>query len=220
MINAKRILVVNPNSSSAVTAAIDVAVEPLRIAGGPAIEVDYLTDGPPGIIAQEDADSVILPLANLIRASDADAFVIACFSDPGIHTAREAAGDRPVVGIAECGLLHALTLGDRFGIIALSPRSALRQRRYVRQIGLGERYVGSLPANLTPAETATSAVRDHLADVGKALVTGYGADVLVLGCAGMAEHCRAIEDMTGKPVVEPTQQAVVSAIGRLLLANV
>ena len=43
-----RILVINPNSSASVTAAIDDAVAPLRIAGGPDIEVVGLAEGPPG----------------------------------------------------------------------------------------------------------------------------------------------------------------------------
>ena len=47
-----RILVVNPNSSAAVTAAIDAAGSPLRIAGGPEIVVDRLRSGPPGIATQ------------------------------------------------------------------------------------------------------------------------------------------------------------------------
>jgi allantoin racemase len=216
---AKRILVVNPNSSREVTAAIDLAVEPLRMVGGPEIAVDFLPEGPPGVRTQEDSDSVILPLAALIRRHDADAFVIACFSDPGLHTAREAAGGRPVLGIAECGLLHALTLGERFGIIALSPHSVRRQQRLVRQMALQDRYVGSLPADLTAAESAGDGVRRRLTETAQALVSQRDADVVVLGCAGMAGHRRALEETIGRPAVEPTQQAVVAAIGRLLLSN-
>jgi allantoin racemase len=213
-----RILVINPNSSLAVTAAIDAALQPLRIAGGPEIVVDHLRSGPPGIATQQDADSVVMPLAQLVRGAVADAFVLACFSDPGLHTVREAAGGRPVMGIAEWGLLRALTLGERFGIIALSPASALRQQRYVRQMALQDRYAGSWPIDASAAETAGEAVRERLAEAGRILAT-RGADVLVLGCAGMAGHRRALQDLISRPVVEPTQQAVVAAIGALLLAE-
>jgi Asp/Glu/hydantoin racemase len=216
---AKRLLVINPNSSQAVTAAIDLAVEPLRMAGGPEIAIDFLREGPPGVQTQEDADSVVPPLARMIRHHDADAFVIACFSDPGLHTAREAAAGRPVHGIAECGLLHALTLGDSFGIIALSPHSVRRQQRLVRQMALHDRYAGSRPADLTAAQAASDEMLDRLAEAGRALVRDCHADVVVLGCAGMAGHRRALEDRIGRPVVEPTQQAVVTAIGRLMLLN-
>jgi allantoin racemase len=214
-----RILVINPNSSLAVTAAIDAALQPLRIDGGPEIAVDHLRSGPPGIATQQDADSVVMPLAERVRGDDADAFVLACFSDPGLHTVREAAAGRPVMGIAEWGLLRALTLGERFGIIALSPASVQRQQRYVRQMGLQDRYAGSWPIDASAAETAGEAVRERLAEAGRILRTRFGADVLVLGCAGMANHRRALEDLLGRPVVEPTQQAVAAAIGALLLAE-
>ena len=215
---AGRILVINPNSSLAVTAAIDASLGPLRIAGGPEIVVDTLRSGPPGIATQIDADSVVLPLAQWVREDNADAFVLACFSDPGLHTVREAAGGRPVMGIAEWGLLRALTLGERFGIIALSPASVQRQQRYVRQMGLQDRYAGSWPVNASAAETAGEAIRERLAEAGRHLTTHAGADVVVLGCAGMAGHRAAIQERIGRPVVEPTQQATAAAIGALLLA--
>jgi len=213
-----RILVINPNSSLVVTAAIDAAMQPLRIAGGPEIAVDLLRSGPPGIATQQDADSVVIPLVERVRGDGADAFVLACFSDPGLHTLREAAGGRPVMGIAEWGLLRALTLGERFGIIALSLASVQRQQRYVRQMGLGDRYVASWPIDASAAETAGEAVRERLAEAARILIA-RGADVLVLGCAGMAGHRRALQDLIGRPVVEPTQQAVAAAIGALLLAE-
>ncbi|HET7297070.1 MAG TPA: aspartate/glutamate racemase family protein, partial [Burkholderiales bacterium] len=52
-----RILVINPNSTEAVTRGIDEAVEPLRIPGGPAIDCITLKEGPPGIETQQHVDS-------------------------------------------------------------------------------------------------------------------------------------------------------------------
>jgi allantoin racemase len=214
----RRILVINPNSSLAVTRAIDAAVQPLRIEGGPEVAVDYLREGPSSIATQGDADSVVMPLVERVSQEKADAFVIACFSDPGLHAVREAAGLRPVMGIAEWGLLRALTLGESFGIIALSPASVRRQQRYVRQMGLHGRYAGSWPIDASAEDTAGDAVRDRLAEAGRKLVTQRGADVLILGCAGMAGHRRALQEIVGRPVVEPTQQAAAAALGSLLLA--
>jgi allantoin racemase len=213
----RRILTINPNSSAAVTAAIDEAIAPLRIAGGPVIEVVGLAEGPPSITSQRDADSVVMPLVNRVVREDADAFVIACFSDPGLHAVREAAGGRPVMGIAEWGILRALTLGERFGVIALSPQSIRRQQRMVRQMGVDGRYAGSWSVGASAAETAGANIRDRLIEAGRALVAQRGADVVVMGCAGMASHRAAIEDAIGVPVVEPAQQAVVAAIGAVLL---
>ena len=214
-----RILVMNPNSSLAVTAAIDAGLQPLRVSGGPEIAVDYLKSGPPGILTQRDVESVVMPMTDWARADSADAFVLACFSDPGLQSVREAAAGRPVMGIAEWGLLRALTLGERFGIIALAPASVQRQQRHVRQMGLHDRYAGSWPVNASAEETAGEAIRDRLAEAGRTLVARFGADVIVLGCAGMASHRRALQEVIGRPVVEPTQQAVAAAMGALLLAE-
>ena len=83
---SKRILVVNPNSNLNVTQGLDAAVVPLRLAGGPAIECATLAEGPPGIETQAHVESVVQPLARLVAARDVDcdAFVVACFSDPGL----------------------------------------------------------------------------------------------------------------------------------------
>src|ERR1700721_3660617 len=110
-----------------------------------------------------------MPLAERMRADQADAFVLACFSDPGIHTVREAAGGRPVMGIAEWGLLRALTLGERFGIIALSPASVQRQQRYVRQLGLQDRYAGSWPVNASAEDRTSEATRERRGAAGRNL---------------------------------------------------
>ena len=211
-----RILVINPNSSERVTAAISAAVAPFRLAGGPTIDCVTLAEGPPGIATQRDADSVVMPLCRLVERENADAFVLACFSDPGLHAVREAAGDRPVMGIAEWGLLRALTLGERFGIIALSASSVRRQQRLVRQMGLEGRYAGSWPAELSASDSAGDAAGSALAEAGRMLL-GQGADVIVLGCAGMARHRAATAAATGRPVVEPSQQAVAAALGAVLL---
>jgi len=208
--------VINPNSSIPVTAAIDAALQPLRLAGGPEVVVTRLAAGPPGILTQRDADSVAAPLAELVASDRADAFVIACFSDPGLHGAREAAQGRTVMGIGEWGVLSALTLGERFGILALSNASIRRQQRMVRQMGVESRYAGSWPIDASAAETTDSGVHDRLIEAGRALVRERGADVVVLGCAGMASQRAAIEQAIGRPVVEPSQRAVAAAIGAVL----
>ncbi len=212
-----RILVINPNSSAAVTAAIDHALERLRVPGGPVIVVAGLAEGPPGIATQRDADRVVMPLVRWVERDDADAFVLACFSDPGLAAVRDAAGGRPVMGIAEWGILRAMTLGERFGIVALSPASVQRQRRYVRQMGVASRYADSWPVDLSAADSAGPAVQARLVEAGRALVQQRGADVLVLGCAGMAAHRKPMQDALGVPVIEPSQQATAAAMGALLL---
>src|ERR1041384_44137 len=89
---AERILVINPNSTEVVTRGIDEAVEPLRMAGGPAIDCVTLKEGPPGIETQQQVDAVVAPMLQLLakREKEYAAFVVACYSDPGLHSLREA----------------------------------------------------------------------------------------------------------------------------------
>ena len=214
-----RILVINPNSTVGVTRAIDDAVAPLRIAGGPEIDCLTLEEGPPGVESQIDADGVILPLCRVIRERDADAaaFVIACFSDPGLFSAREATA-KPVLGIAECGILTALTLGQRFGVISILARSVPRHLRYIAAMGVGQRFAGDLPIGRGVTELADAgATLTRMIDVGRQLRDGHGAHVLVMGCAGMVRYRADLEEAVQIPVVEPTQAAVAMAIGRVRL---
>ncbi len=210
------ILVINPNANPAVTAGLEAALEPLRFAEGPAIRCVTLPEGPFGIETQQDVEQVTLPLRRLVETDNAaDAFVIACFSDPGLQVCREGTR-RPVFGIAECGVLAALARGDRYGIIAIAPRSIARHRRYLRQIGLTERFAGERPLGLSVAETASGdTTLARMTEVGKMVVEQDGANVIVMGCAGMARHRAPLEAALGVPVIDPTQAAIAMAIGTL-----
>jgi len=213
------IVVINPNSTEAVTAAIDAAMAPLRLSGGPEIVCQTLHDGPPGIESQHDSDSVIEPLCRAVAAQDnaASAFVIACFSDPGLHSAREATL-KPVLGIAECGILTALTLGHRFGVISILKRSVPRHLRYIGAMGVGDRLAADLPIDLGVVELGDAgATLGRMKEVGARLRDLHGADVLVMGCAGMARYRDELEEAVRLPVVEPTQAAVTMALGRVRL---
>ena len=215
----ERILVINPNSTEAVTRGIDEGVEPLRMPGGPAIDCVTLKQGPPGIETQQHVDGVVAPLLKLIRNEEKKyaAFVIACYSDPGLHSLREAT-KKPVLGISECGILTALTLGQKFGVIAILKQSIPRHLRYVGALGVADRLAGELPVGLGVTELSDEKrTFSRMVDVGKQLRDAHGAEVIVMGCAGMARYSKPLQDKIGVPVVEPTQAAVVMAIGRVRL---
>ena len=210
-----RILVINPNSTQAVTDHMDAAVAPLRLPGGPAIECMTLAEGPPGIESQAHIESVVQPVCRIVREreADVDAFVIACYSDPGLHAAREASRRR-VFGIAECGILTALTLGERFGVISILATSIPRHIRHIRTLGLTDRFAGDLAIGLGVTELSDDAkVLERMIGVGGRLRDEYGAHAAVMGCAGMARFRERVEDAIGIPVVEPTQAAVTMALG-------
>jgi allantoin racemase len=214
-----KILVINPNSSESVTRGIDAACEPLRMPGGPAIEALTLKEGPPGIETQQHVDGVVPHLIRWVKANDGEAaaFVIACYSDPGLHSIREATR-KPVLGISECGILTALTLGQKFGVIAILRQSVARHLRYMGALGVSERLAAEIPIGLGVTELADEAKTfGRMVEAGKALRDAHGADVVVMGCAGMARYRKPLQDKLGVPVVEPTQAAVAMALGRVRL---
>lgn len=216
---SESILVINPNSTEAVTRGIDEACEPLRIPGGPLIECVTLKQGPPGIETQQHVDSVVGPLIRIVSEHERDhsAFVIACYSDPGLHAVRELT-KKPVLGISECGILTALTLGQKFGVIAILRKSMARHLRYVAALGVAGRLAAELPIELGVTELSDEKKTfGRMVKVGEKLRDDHGADVVVMGCAGMARYRKPLQDALGVPVVEPTQAAVAMAIGRVRL---
>lgn len=214
-----RILVINPNSNETVTDGFAAELVPFAD-HGVEIETHTLAEGPFGVETQADIESVVAPLVELTtkRAADVDAIVIACYSDPGLAACREASSDLPILGIQESGVYTAMSLGDRFGVIALSDRSRKRHLRHLRQLGVTTRLAGERVAELSVAESAAGgdAVFARLALVGRSLRDDDGADVVVLGCAGMATHRAALEAELEIPVIDPVAAAVGTALGLLM----
>jgi allantoin racemase len=211
-----RILVINPNSNEVVTRGLSDALDALRFADGPEIVCRTLESGPIGIETQLDIESVTLPLRELVTSTVAAAYVIACYSDPGLQVCREATR-KPVFGINEAGVLTALARGERFGVIAIKQRSIRRHIRYLRQMGLLERLAGERSLDMSVAETASGErTLEKMIEVGRELRDLDGAEVVVMGCAGMARHRAHLEAALGVPVIDPTQAAVTMAMGAVI----
>lgn len=210
-----RVLVVNPNSSEAVTRGIDEALAPLRMPGGPILQCATLAEGPPGIQSERDVSDVAAPLCALAKREDnaTDAFVIACFSDPGLYQLREVTR-KPVLGIMNAGMTTALNLGSRVGVIAILSTSIPRHMRNFRGMGIIDRISGERPLGLQVVELADEGkTLDRLVATGRALKEQDRSDVIVMGCAGMARYRGRLEAELDLPVVDPTQAAVTMALG-------
>ena len=211
------IYVMNPNSSADVTARMDAALDPLRRFGVP-ITCTTLSDGPSGIEDQRQADLVIAPLLQQAATlPNPSAFVVACFGDPGLHALRVQSAV-PVLGIQESAVLTALSLGQRFGVLAILPASIPRHMRAFGAMGVRDRCAGDRALNLRVNELADEArVLARMVEIGTRLRDEDGADVLILGCAGMASYSTALSDALNIPVVEPCQAATAMALGRIAL---
>jgi len=215
------IYIINPNSSRTVTDGIDRAMQPFRAQCPVAIAAVQIDEGPPGIETQAHVDGVVTPLLRRAAAleADASAFIVACFSDPGLAALREQSRC-PVLGIAESAILTAMTMGHRFGILSILWKSVPRHMRMLGAMGVKDRLAADLPLELGVADlTDRTRTFDRLCDVGATLRDAHGAEVLILGCAGMTSYRADLSDTLGCPVVEPCEAAAAMAIGRVALAR-
>jgi Asp/Glu/hydantoin racemase len=157
-------------------------------------------------------------LALAAAQPDAAGYVIACFGDPGLHALRDQTA-LPVVGIQEAAVMTALTLGQRFGVIAILPGSIPRRLRAIGAMGASGRLAGDRALGLGVADLADAGKSlGAMIATGKRLRDEDGANVLIMGCAGMAHYRAPLQDATGLPVVEPCQAAVAMALGQIALS--
>lgn len=212
--------VINPNSNDAVTRGMDDAVAALRLTDGPPIDCVTMPEGPFGIESDNDAATVAPLVAKRIAEDDeAAAFVIACYSDPGLEAAR-AETDQPVFGMAECAILTAVTRGGGFGVISILDASIPRHMRHLEARGMTHFCAGDRAINMTVAESASGAdTFRRLVDVGSTLRDTDDARCVILGCAGMAAHRAPLEAELGIPVIDPVQAATAMAVGAVCLAG-
>ena len=212
-----RILLINPNTSRAMTAKIADAA---RGVAGPDVLIEAVcpANGAAAIESHTDeiaaAAAVIEAItADLASADPADAYVIACFGDPGLDAAREVA-EVPVVGIAEAAMHLAAVSGRHFGVVTTLSRTLGRAHDLVARYGM-ERSCVSLAATGIPVldleDTGSEAV--SLIERHGAEAAAGGADVIVLGCAGMADLCTELTARIGVPVVDGVAAAVGMASG-------
>ncbi|WP_175860329.1 aspartate/glutamate racemase family protein [Burkholderia cepacia] len=201
------ILVINPNSSTSVTRSMENCLAAVREASAHTIRCIELPKSPPGIETDEHVALVVPNLLEAASTEQADALVIACFSDPGIAQVR-ARLTTPVFGIAESAYLTALAMGSRFGIVSLGESSIRRHLRYLDTLGLTGRLAGDRSINKTVVQLMSEDVIQTVAATARVLRDEDGADVVILGCAGLGSYREALQDALGIPVVDPVQAAV------------
>ncbi|MXQ63083.1 Asp/Glu racemase [Actinomadura rayongensis] len=194
-----RITLVNPNTTRAMTEAAGRAARAVAAPGTVVTAVEPAT-GPAAVESHHDA-ALAVPgvLAEVAAAPDADGFVLACFGDPGLDAAREVASG-PVVGIAEAALHTATLLGRGFSVVTTLPRMIGRTEELVRRYGCADACRGVRACDVPVLDVSGS--YDAVLDACAAALAADGSDVLVLGCAGMAELAAAVSAELGVPVVD------------------
>jgi allantoin racemase len=215
-----RILIINPNSNAKVTEAIDRSLGRLRFTDGPELRCVTLAEGPIAIETTRHVEMVTGPLCDLIAKEEMsfDAFVIACFSDPGVTAARELTS-RPVMGICEAGVATALNIGGRYGILTNLEEDIEAELRLLRSQGLETRLAG-----IEAVGVPVSAIEDSPKVFGALLDAAHrlhqrGARAMLLGCAGFTPFARRLRDETGFWIVDPVVAAVGIATAAVALSK-
>jgi allantoin racemase len=211
------IKIVNPNTTASMTRMIEASA---RSAAGPGTGVVAVSPsmGPASIESHYDeALSVPGLLAEITGGEQADGYVIACFGDPGLDAAREVAAG-PVVGIAEAAMRAASYLGRSFSVVTTLARTAGRAYDLADRYGVRGycRNVRACEVPVLELETDPRA-RKRIVQECRAALEVDGAEVIVLGCAGMADLCADLGAELGVPVVDGVAAAVVAVEGLVRL---
>jgi allantoin racemase len=205
-----RILVINPNTSEAMTR--DIHDEATRYAR-PDTHVETVSPewGPRSI--EGHYDDIVAAAATLevvrARSDEFDGVVIACFGDPGLHAAREVS-QVPVVGIAEASMLVACTVAHRFSVVTVLPRVKPWIEETVRLHGLEARCasVRTTPLTVLDCERDPAAAEREIVAAARLALEQDGAEAICLGCAGMGPLDKAVERQLGIPVLDGVACAV------------
>ncbi|GAB4113361.1 MAG: aspartate/glutamate racemase family protein [Candidatus Caldatribacteriota bacterium] len=202
-----KILCINPNSSKEVTTGIKETCNNYLLTDI-SLEVIDIPESPSGIETYQDAalaeKYLLEKFSNLEKSYDG--FIIACHSDIGVDVLRELTV-KPVIGIGEASMLFALPLGHKFSILSLKEKKIPQKEDQVKRYGLEDRCASIRATGLGVVATYQDK-KEKLLEAGFKAVKEDGAEVLILGCAGMAGLDKEIEKMIGVPVID----GVVSAL--------
>jgi len=200
-----RIQLINPNTTAAMTAKLAEAARAVA-APGTVIDAVQPTFGAPSIEGHHDDVWAAAGVAEQVRAgveAGADAHVIACFGDPGLHAARELARG-PVIGIAEAAFHAASLLATGFSVVTTLERTCVIAEHLVLQYGFERRCRGIHGTDIPVLELDEpgSDAYGRILEAARHALARDRSGAIVLGCAGMADLCARLQAALGVPVVD------------------
>lgn len=206
-----KIHLVNPNTSASMTAKIAEAARAVA-APGTAVVATQPSFGAPSIEGHHDDVWAAAGVTEQVRAAEANgaqAHVIACFGDPGLHAARELAAG-PVIGIAEAAFHAASLLATGFSVVTTLTRTVVIAEHLVLQYGFERRCRGIHGTDIAVLELddPASDAYARILDASQEALARDRSAAIVLGCAGMADLCRRLQAELGVPVVDGVAAAV------------
>lgn len=204
-----RIKLINPNSTAAMTASMTLAAREV-VAAGTEIDAATAMSGPVSIEGHYDEAISVIGLIDAMRADpDADAYVIACFGDPGLLAARELTR-APVIGIAEAAMHAATFLATSFSVVTTLDRTRVIAEALVRNYGMRDacRRVRATDLPVLELERPDDTVNAIILAECRRAIEEDRCGAIVLGCAGMA----GLVDYLGTRLPVPVIDGVVAAV--------
>lgn len=207
----RTIMLVNPNSTESMTNKVLESVKPFASPGYRLLATNPV-DAPPSIEGYYD-EAMSVP--GLLRAvgegekAGADAFIIACFGDPGLNACREIATG-PVLGICEAAMYASTMIADSFSIVTTLQRSVPKLEGLVRRYGMETRCrnIRAAGVPVLALEDETCGAREIVRDQVALAVKEDRCEAVILGCAGMADLTEWLSAETNIPVIDGCVAAV------------
>lgn len=207
-----RIKIINPNTTESMTKNIQLAGQKYASSETEVFAVSPST-GPASIESYYDEYLAVPGIIEEILKGDkvekVDAYVIACFGDPGLYAAREIT-DKPVVGIAEAAITISKFIAPNFSIVSVLDRSRKMSEEVVRMHGAVERCKSIRSTGLSVLDFDNDLDRglNALAQTSQKAVKEDGAESILLGCAGFVSFVDDLQRMLGVPVLDGVSPAV------------
>ncbi|MFF4523921.1 aspartate/glutamate racemase family protein [Streptomyces bluensis] len=203
-----RIVVTNCNTTQEMTEEI---VRGARAAAGPGTTVTGLTPdwGPESAEGWLDSYLSAAAVLDLLRTYEVpyDAVVMAGFGEHGREGARELV-DVPVVDITEAAAHFACLLGRRYGVVTTLERSCGQIEDSLETAGVGRNCAAVVGTGLGVLDLGDDRRTEEAFVAAAERAREAGAEVLVLGCAGMTGLQRTVGQKLGLPVVDGVGAAV------------
>jgi allantoin racemase len=205
------IRLINPNTTAGMTDKIGAAA--LRVAaGGTRISATNPDAGPVSIESHFDEAISAVGVLEEIRRGEregVDAYVIACFGDPGLLAARELTA-APVIGIAEAAFHLATLISTRFSVVTTLGRTCIIAEHLLQSYGFAHhcRRVRAAEIPVLDLEDDGAAACSRIIAECRRAKAEDGIGAIVLGCGGMADLTDEIREAVGLPIVEGVTAAV------------
>jgi allantoin racemase len=202
-VTAFRLGLLNPNTDDRHTEAMK-AIAAEALAGVGEVVAVTAPRGPSSIESAADDVVAAAEVVSMVRATPGvDAYLIACFGDPGVHAAREIT-DAPVVGIGEAAYRAACLVARRFAIITTLARGIPELEESLEREGVRGRCVAVIPLSL-PVWAQGAANPDSsnaIVAAGREAIEEHRAEALVLACGAMADVALEVADKLAVPVCD------------------